>query len=105
VVLYQISTHHTDALIPPTNKLQYAPAVNPNGDLFYVRSNVGSCGRSVVIREAQNGGADIPLTAIPRGYDVGSMVAVDEGGGTTTVYFDRVNCSTGFYDSYKIVTS
>jgi hypothetical protein len=46
----------------------------------------------------------VPLAKIPRGYDIGVMNAVDEGAGVT-VYFDRLNCNSGFYDSYKIVVN
>ncbi|HVI35805.1 MAG TPA: hypothetical protein VM684_06215 [Gaiellales bacterium] len=106
VVLYQISTHHAGPLAVPRGKAQYASTVDHVGDLFYVRSNIASCGRGVVIREAINGGSDVRLARIPRGYDIGVMNAVDEGPGDgVTVYFDRVNCNSGFYDSYKIVVS
>ena len=104
VVLYQISTHQTGALVVPRGKVQYAPTVDHAGDLFYARSNIGTCGRGVVIREAINGGSDVPLAKIPRGYDINVMNAVDEGPGVT-VYFDRYNCNSGFYDSYKIVVN
>jgi hypothetical protein len=104
VVLYQISTQQAGALVVPRGKVQYAPTVDHAGDLYYVRSNIGSCGRGVVIREAINGGSDVPLAKIPRGYDIGVMNAVDEGPGVT-VYFDRYNCNNGFYDSYKIVVN
>ena len=46
------------------------------------------------------------LAKVPRGYDIGVMNAVDEGPGDgVTVYFDRLNCHSGFYDSYKIVVN
>jgi hypothetical protein len=106
VVLYQISTQQAGALVVPRGKVQYASTVDHAGDLFYVRSNIGSCGRGVVIREAINGGSDVPLVKIPRGYDIGVLNAVDEGPGDgVTVYFDRLNCNSGFYDSYKIVVN
>ena len=106
MVLYQISTQQAGALVVPRGKVQYASTVDHAGDLFYVRSNIGSCGRGVVIREAINGGSDVPLVKIPRGYDIGVLSAVDEGPGDgVTVYFDRLNCNSGFYDSYKIVVN
>ena len=106
VVRYQISTQQAGALVVPRGKVQYASTVDQAGDLFYVRSNIGTCGRGVVIREAINGGSDVSLAKIPRGYDIGVMNAVDEGPGDgVTVYFDRLNCNSGFYDSYKIVVN
>jgi len=105
-VRYQISTQQADALAVPRGKVQYAPTVDHVGDVFYVRSNVGLCGSRVAIREAINGGSDVPLVRIPRGYDIGVMNAVDEGPGDgVSVYFDRYNCNSGFYDSYKIVVN
>jgi hypothetical protein len=102
VVLYQISTQMTTPLAVPTGKVQYAPAVNNAGDLFYVRATAGACGRGVNIRMLPNGaGTDIKLAVIPRGYDIGVMNAVDDASGTS-VYFDRVNCSTGFWDTYQL---
>ncbi len=106
VVRYQISTQHAGPLAVPRGKVQYAPTVDHAGDVFYVRSNVGLCGSGVAIREAINGGSDVRLARIPRGYDIGVMNAVDEGPGDgVTVYFDRYNCNSGFYDSYKIVVN
>src|SRR5437899_10538328 len=99
-----ISTHQPGALVIPICTVQNAPTIDHAGDLFYVRTNAGVCGGSVVIREAINGGSDVPLARIPRGYDIGVMNAVDEGPGVT-VYFDRLNCNSGFYDSYKIVVN
>jgi hypothetical protein len=106
VVLYQISTTQATALAVPRGKVQYASTVDHAGDLFYVRSNATTCGRGVTIREAINGGGDVALARIPRGFDIGVMNAVDEGPGDgVTVYFDRVNCRSGFYDSYKVAVS
>jgi hypothetical protein len=106
VVRHQISTQQAGALAVPRGKVQYASTVDHAGDLFYVRSNIGTCGRGVVIRESINGGSDVSLARIPRSYDIGVMNAVDEGPGDgVTVYFDRLNCNSGFYDSYKIVVN
>ena len=42
----------------------------------------------------------------PAGYDVFTKTfAVDEGAGVTSVYFDRVQCSTGKSHVYKITVS
>jgi len=107
VVLYQISTQLASVLAVPRGKVQYASTVDHAGDLFYVRSGAGTCGRGVTIREAiSGGGGDVPLARIPRGYDIGVMNVVDEGPGDgVTIYFDRVNCSSGFYDSYKVAVN
>jgi hypothetical protein len=104
-VRYQISTDQTLVLRPPRGKAHYASSVNSQGDLFYVRATADACGRRVNLREHTIGGTDSALARLPRGYDIGATSATDEGGGVTTVYFDRVNCATGLWDIYKIVVS
>jgi len=103
VFRYQISTATTTRLPRPTRKLQYYPSVTPGGTVFYVRSGLG-CGHTVLHEYAA--GVDTPLARLPRGYDVFSNTfAVDEGGGVTSLYFDRVQCSTGNSHIYKITVS
>jgi hypothetical protein len=105
VRLYQISTQHTDIVQLPIGKIQYASSVNAAGNLFYVRSGIG-CGKQVVIREIIVGVSDTALAALPPGYDVSKTFAVDEGGGVTSLYFDRFNCATGKgADVYKLTVS
>jgi len=103
VVRYDIGAGTTQALPVPRGKVQYASTVDAAGDIFYVRSSNTTCGRGVNIREAPIGGGDLRLAPIPRGYDIQAMDAVDEGPGDgVTIYFDRRNCNSGFYDSYSI---
>jgi hypothetical protein len=105
VVRYQISTESRFTVPRPTGKVQYASSVDPAGDLFYVRSGL-SCGKQVVIREAVPGVSDVALATVPAGYDVVKTYAVDEGGGVISLYFDRLNCSTGQGgDIYKLTIS
>jgi hypothetical protein len=42
---------------------------------------------------------------MPQGYDIFRTFAVDEGGGVTSVYFSRYQCSTGTSHIYKITVS
>ena len=103
VFLYQISTATTTRLPRPTGKLQYSPSVTADGTVFYVRSGLG-CGHDVLREYAA--GVDTPVAVLPRGYDVfTNTFAVDEGGVVTSVYFDRVQCSTGKSHIYKITVS
>ena len=104
VFQYQISTATTTKLPRPTGKLQYLPSVTPAGTVFYVRSGLG-CGKHVVLHEYA-AGVDTALAVLPAGYDVYyKTFAVDEGGGVTSVYFDRTQCSTGKSHVYKITVS
>ena len=101
VFLYQISTATKTKLPAPTGKVQYFSSVTPAGTVFYVRSGVG-CGNHVTLREYSTG-TDTLLARLPAGYDVATKTfAVDEGSGVTSVYFDRVQCSTGKSHIYKI---
>jgi hypothetical protein len=50
--------------------------------------------------------SDVALATVPAGYDVVKTYAVDEGGGVISLYFDRLNCSTGRGgDIYKLTIS
>jgi hypothetical protein len=105
VFRYQISDLTTFKVPLPTGKIQYASSTDPTGDIFYVRSGNG-CGKQVVIRENVNGGSDMALAAMPAGFDIVRTFAVDEGGGVTSLYFDRFSCATGGgYDIYKLTVS
>jgi len=102
VFLYQISTGMTTKLPRPTGKEQYYPSVTPAGTVFYVRSGVGGCGDHATLREYSSG-TDTLLAVMPRGYAVfNKTFAVAEGGGVTSVYFDRVQCSTGNSHIFKM---
>jgi hypothetical protein len=102
VVRYQISTATRLTVPLPIGKVQYASSTDAAGDIFYVRSGQ-ACGKAVVIREDVPGGSDVPLAAMPAGYDIFRTYAVDESGGGVTLYFDRFNCATGNGgDVYKL---
>jgi hypothetical protein len=98
---YRISTKTTSAISRPSGTDQYAASVDPQGRVFYVRSGQG-CGKHVVIREHLPGGGDTALATLPAGYDIFTTFAVDEGGGQTTVYFDRIKCTSNQADIYKV---
>jgi hypothetical protein len=104
VFLYQISTQTKTKIPVPAGKEQYSASVTPAGTVFYARSGVG-CGNHVALREYSSG-TDTLLARLPTGYDVFTKTfAVDEGEGVTSVYFDRVQCSTGKSHIYKISVS
>jgi Tol biopolymer transport system component len=105
VFRYQISTQTSMKLPEPAGRSQYYASVTPDGTVYYVRSRLVGCGNHVVIRQYA-GGVDTPLATLPLGSDVLTRTfAVDEGGGVTTVYFDRYQCSTGRTHIYKITVS
>ena len=104
VFRYQISTQtKTKIPVPPGKLLQYASSVTPAGTVFYVRSGFG-CGNHVSLREYSSG-TDTVLARLPSGYDSFVTFAVDEGGGVTSLYFERYQCSTGKSHIYKLTVS
>ena len=103
VFLYQISTQTKTKIPVPTGKLQYSSSVTPTGTVFYARSGVG-CGTHVTLHEYSSG-TDTLLTRLPSGYDSFRTFAVDEGGGVTSLYFERFQCSTGKSHIYKLTVS
>lgn len=107
VVRYSISSDTKTVLPQPTGTHQYAASVSSDGTVFYARSQrtllaSHQCGESVVIRRHTVGGSDTKLARLPAGYDTNRTYAVDQGTGGTTVFFDRVNCTTGASDIYKL---
>jgi hypothetical protein len=101
---YDISGHHAELIPRPSRRAQYAPSIAPSGAMFYIRAKTG-CGHHVVLRENVPGEADMPLYQFPAGYDVFKTYVVDEGGGVSSVYFDRVKCGTNRADIYKLTVS
>jgi Tol biopolymer transport system component len=105
VRLYQISTSTTTVPRVPRGKAQYASSVLADGTLFFVRADRGVCGRHVQLME-RSGGTNTVLAQLPAGYDVFRTAAVSEGGGeSTSLYFDRVSCSSGRIHIYKLNVS
>ena len=103
VFLYQISTQTRTKIPVPTDKVQHSSSVTPTGTVFYARSWFG-CGNHVSLHEYSSG-ADKLLAKLPNGYDTFKTFAVDEGGGVTSLYFERFQCSTGKSHIYKITVS
>jgi hypothetical protein len=104
VFRYRISTAQTVQLPTPLRSAQQSASVDNLGDVFYVRHRRGTCGVRTSIHEHTIGGSDVRLINIPAGFSVGSTYAVDEGGGTVTVYYDQGHCTgRANWNIYKIV--
>ena len=103
VFLYQISTQTKNKIPVPYPEIQYSSSVTPTGTVFYARSFWG-CGSHVTLHEYSSG-TDTLLAKLPHGYDSFKTFAVDEGGGVTSLYFERYQCSTGKSHIYKINVS
>jgi hypothetical protein len=104
VFRYRISTRQTVQLPTPLRSAQGPASVDSVGDVFYVRHRRGTCGVRTSIHEHTIAGSDVRLISIPAGSAVGSIYAVDEGGGTVTVYYDQGHCTgRANWNIYKIV--
>jgi hypothetical protein len=103
VFLYQISTQTKTKIPVPTGRVQYSSSVTPTGTVFYARSGIG-CGAHVSLHEYSSG-TDTLLARLPSGYDSFRTFAVDEGAGVTSLYFERLQCSTGKSHIYKLTVS
>jgi Tol biopolymer transport system component len=93
VYLYDITNKTKTKLANPNAKCQYSPAVNPAGTVFFARSGWG-CGRNTVLREQPLAGSATTFVTLARGHDIGSLYAVDNGGGSTDVYYDPYKCGS-----------
>ena len=93
VFLYQISNQTRTKIPVPYGKVQYSSSVTPTGTVFYARSFFG-CGSHVTLHEYASG-TDTLLAKLPNGYDSVKTFAVDEGGGVTSLYFDRFQGAPG----------
>ena len=85
---------------------QYAGAVNPEGVVFVVRSGP-RCGEKVKILRYDVENPSDPtygslLVALPAGFDIATAFARANNNGSVTLVYDRVNCSTGRFDVYKL---
>jgi hypothetical protein len=109
VVRYQISTATRTVLAKPVTtrpRHQYAGAVTSTGAVYLVRSGP-SCGAKVKIVRYDNAHGDPALgtvvAALPSGFDTAFAFARENAlDGSVDVFYDRVRCSTGRFDIYKV---
>ncbi len=102
VTLYDLAAATTTKVPNPDKRCQSAPAVSAVGTLYFDRAGL-SCGQHAQIIEQLLGATGSVLYSLPKGHDYGGAVAVDNGDGTTDVYFDPTDCSRpNAWDIYKL---
>lgn len=90
--------------IPNTKGVcQYGPSVDAAGTVYFGRSGLG-CGSDVELVELPLGGTPTVLYTFRKGRDFLSSEAVDNGDGTTDLYFDQASCRTGSADIRKLAS-
>jgi hypothetical protein len=107
VFKHQVSTGTTTRIAKPVTdrpRHQYAGAVTPTGAVYLVRSGP-RCGEQVRIVRYDEAHSDPALgtvvAALPSGVDIAFAFA-RVNASSVDVFYDRVNCSTGRFDIYKI---
>jgi hypothetical protein len=108
VFLHQISTEETTKLAKPVQnrpRQQYSAGVSPDGAVYFIRSGP-RCGEKVKIVRYDPARSDptfgTVLAAVPSGVDIAFAFLHEQTDGTRDLYYDRVNCSTGRFDVYKV---
>ncbi len=92
----------TTTTIPSPARHQYSPSVTSDGTVYFIRSGQG-CGNTVRVVRRPLGGPSKVIAAAGVGRDVQATSALANADGTTNVYFDRIRCSTGAWDVFKVV--
>ena len=102
VFLYDIAARTTTRIPNPDRRQQYDPSVTSDGTVYFVRSGRG-CGTSVRLVRRPLGGPSRALAALALRSDSFHTYALENENGTTTVFYDRVRCSTGAFDVLKLI--
>ena len=100
--LYDIAAGTTTRIPNPDRRQQYDPSVTSDGTVYFLRSRRG-CGNSVRLVRRPLGGPSRVLAALGAGRDSSHTYALENANGTTTVFFDRVRCSTNARDVFKLI--
>jgi hypothetical protein len=102
VFLYDIAAGTTTRIPNPNRRQQYDPSVTSDGTVYFVRSGRG-CGASVRLVRHPIGGPSKVLATLGSGRDSFHTYALENDDGTTSLFFDRVRCSTGAFDVLKLI--
>jgi hypothetical protein len=108
VVRYDIVANTSTTMDKPVTsrpRHQYAGAVTSTGAVYLVRSGP-NCGERVKIVRYDAARSDPALgtivAALPSGFDIAFAFARVNLAGSVDVFYDRVRCSTGRFDIYKV---
>jgi hypothetical protein len=107
VIRYDILADTRTVLSKPDRsppRYQFGGAVTSGGVVYAGRSGP-KCGSNLKIVRYFGAGDPVNGTvvaALPRGKDLLSMFARENGDGSTDVFYDRIGCSTLRWDVYKV---
>jgi hypothetical protein len=91
VFVHDIAADKTSRVPNRNGQCQYAPSVDPSGTVYFGRSGFG-CGAHAAIMRFPVGGNVQRVERLSDGTDFANSFAVDNGDGTTTIYFDPARC-------------
>lgn len=103
VFRYQISTEELVKL-PNPGVQQYGGAVSADGTVYLVRTrnrNHWVCGSHTKLVRMDGGNGTV-IATLPDGRDSLTPFALDETGGSTTLYLDRYRCRSSASGIYRI---
>jgi hypothetical protein len=97
VFLYDIAADTTARIPNPNDKRLGGPSVNPAGTVFYRRAGgtAADCGLNVRLMAYPIGGPAETLFSFRSGRDFDTSFALDNGDGTTDVFYDPFRCGKG----------
>jgi Tol biopolymer transport system component len=102
VFLHDIAAETTTRVPNPSRNQQYSPSVTSDGTVYFAQSGRG-CGASVrLVRQPLTGSSKV-LASLGSGRDSFQTYALENGDGTTSVFFDRMRCSNNTWDVLKLV--
>jgi hypothetical protein len=104
--VHDIATGTTTRLARPDTtspRHQYAPAATPTGTVYVFRSR-DACGAGVqLVRYGPDDGpTGLVVASLPSGRDGWQTSVRPAADGSVDVFYQRVNCSTGSGDIYKV---
>ena len=106
VYRYQISTEELVQIENPgVPQQQYAGAVSGDGTVYLVRTrnrDHWECGDHARLIRYPLGGPGVVIAKLTEGKDALTTFALDETGGSTTMYFDRFGCGNARDGIYRI---
>jgi hypothetical protein len=102
--LYEISTQELNRIENPGLQ-QYAAGVTDDGTVYVVRSGgprYWHCGTNARIVRYPEGGPGVVIARLNVPRDALNTFALEETGGSTSLYFGRMNCETGAAGLYVV---
>jgi hypothetical protein len=101
VFLRDIAAGTTSRIPNPQGRQRYSPSVAGDGTVYFVQSGRG-CGTSVRLVRHPLGGPSTVIASLAPGRDSFHTHVEDDGGGSS-FYFERIRCSNGAADIFRVV--